>query len=269
MIIDTFTFFNELELLEGRLEYLYDTVDWFVIVETDYTHSGDPKPLNYLANIKRYQRFADKILYWPFAADVTGLDFNYRPTAMDGNSAHWQLENTQRNHIRSALQLFPADATVIISDLDEIPSKSAISTAENILGTVAEAFSLDQILYYYNFDYHMPLLWTASVVTTNRFAQGMTPQALRFMGLSGNMPRIFNGGWHLSYWGGAERVSYKIQKFAHQELNHPEYTDVDAIRRRMSTGQDPYDRGQMVTTDINSIPQDIRDIFSKYSVSHS
>ena len=33
-------FFNELDLLELRLEYLYDSVDYFVIVEGRQTHSG-------------------------------------------------------------------------------------------------------------------------------------------------------------------------------------------------------------------------------------
>jgi beta-1,4-mannosyl-glycoprotein beta-1,4-N-acetylglucosaminyltransferase len=40
MLIDCFTFFNELDMLECRLEYLYDKVDQFVLVEADITHSG-------------------------------------------------------------------------------------------------------------------------------------------------------------------------------------------------------------------------------------
>ena len=44
-IIDTFTFFNELELLEFRLRLLDGYVDHFVIAESNLTHAGDPKPL--------------------------------------------------------------------------------------------------------------------------------------------------------------------------------------------------------------------------------
>ena len=55
MIIDAFMFFNEYDILEGRLEYLYDTVDYFVIVESDITHSGQKKSLNYANNIDRYR----------------------------------------------------------------------------------------------------------------------------------------------------------------------------------------------------------------------
>jgi len=40
MVIDSFLFNNELELLELRLKVLYDYVDKFVIVEGDHTFRG-------------------------------------------------------------------------------------------------------------------------------------------------------------------------------------------------------------------------------------
>ena len=43
-IIDAFSFFNEVDLLKLRLEYLRDVVDYFVISECNYTHSGKSKP---------------------------------------------------------------------------------------------------------------------------------------------------------------------------------------------------------------------------------
>ena len=56
MLIDAFTFFNELDLLEARLEYLYDTVDHFIIVESDISHSGKIKPFYYLENQNRFKK---------------------------------------------------------------------------------------------------------------------------------------------------------------------------------------------------------------------
>ena len=49
-IIDSILFFNELDLLELRLEELYDHVDIFLIVESDKTFTGKPKPLFYKNN---------------------------------------------------------------------------------------------------------------------------------------------------------------------------------------------------------------------------
>ena len=37
MIIDVFPFFNEFDLLEGRLEYLYNKIDQFIIIESNKT----------------------------------------------------------------------------------------------------------------------------------------------------------------------------------------------------------------------------------------
>ena len=43
MIVDAFTFFNERELVELRIKYLNDLIDYFVIVEADVTHTGKEK----------------------------------------------------------------------------------------------------------------------------------------------------------------------------------------------------------------------------------
>jgi len=46
-IFDTFTFYNELDLLELRLNILGDVVDYFVINEETITFTGNAKPLYY------------------------------------------------------------------------------------------------------------------------------------------------------------------------------------------------------------------------------
>ena len=40
MIVDCFTFYNELDILKKRLKYLSPVVDKFVLVESTYTHRG-------------------------------------------------------------------------------------------------------------------------------------------------------------------------------------------------------------------------------------
>ena len=75
MLIDCFIFFNEYDILEGRLEYLYDVVDYFVIVEMDVSFNGNPKPMNFSNNIHRYRKYADKILYFPYSPDTSKYDF--------------------------------------------------------------------------------------------------------------------------------------------------------------------------------------------------
>ena len=45
MIYDCFSFFNELDLLEIRLNTLDKVVDKFILAESTLTHTGNPKPL--------------------------------------------------------------------------------------------------------------------------------------------------------------------------------------------------------------------------------
>lgn len=71
MIYDCFTFFNEMDLLEIRLNALDGVVDRFVAVEANMTYSGQPKE-PYLANgLGRFARFRDKLRV--FCADMTGI----------------------------------------------------------------------------------------------------------------------------------------------------------------------------------------------------
>ena len=50
-VFDSIIFFNELELLEMRLNILNDDVDYFVVSESPFTVSGNEKPLYYLSLI--------------------------------------------------------------------------------------------------------------------------------------------------------------------------------------------------------------------------
>ena len=238
-------------------------MDYFIIVETDITHSGNPKPLNYLANIDRYKKYSNKILYFPFAADKEHLNFDYKPTEFDGSSANWKIENIQRNHIAKACALFPDDATVIVSDLDEIPSIPSIQLAEQILGIHGHVFALEQELFFYNFNQKSPFPWRAAAITKNWFVKEQSPQWIR--NAAYQFPTIFQGGWHMSYWGTPENISYKIQSYAHQEDNRAEFTNVDSIEQRIKENRHPYDREPIQLVNREDIPQDILAIFEKYA----
>ena len=63
MIIDSFLFFQELDLLEIRLEYLYPLVDHFIIVEARQSFKGSSKNFIFEQNRKRYKKYLDKITY--------------------------------------------------------------------------------------------------------------------------------------------------------------------------------------------------------------
>lgn len=88
MIYDCFSFFNEIELLEIRLNILENTVDRFVIVEANHTHSGQPKEFIFENNKDKFEKFLHKIIYIK-VAELTKI--TQKDTHIDGNN--WLLEN--------------------------------------------------------------------------------------------------------------------------------------------------------------------------------
>jgi beta-1,4-mannosyl-glycoprotein beta-1,4-N-acetylglucosaminyltransferase len=60
-VIDGFIINDELDLLELRLEVLWDSVDRFVAVEQRYTFMQQPKPLHLTDNIERFEKYREKL----------------------------------------------------------------------------------------------------------------------------------------------------------------------------------------------------------------
>ena len=63
MIVDCFTFYNEMDVLKRRLRYLNSVVDKFVLVESTVTHRGEPKELYYEKHKEEFSEWNDKIVH--------------------------------------------------------------------------------------------------------------------------------------------------------------------------------------------------------------
>ncbi|MGN1154356.1 MAG: glycosyl transferase GT17 family protein, partial [Candidatus Gastranaerophilaceae bacterium] len=134
MIYDCFTFFNELDLLEIRLNVLNDYVDKFVLVESTKTFTGMDKPLYYKENKERFSHFNDKIIH--IVLDETP------------NEYAWHNECIQRNSISKGLTNCNDDDIILISDLDEIPTPEFIHKYKDIEGI--KLFEINQYCYFLN-----------------------------------------------------------------------------------------------------------------------
>ena len=80
MIYDGFHFFNELDILEIRLNTLKNVVDKFVLVEAENDHRNKPKPLWYAENKDRFAEFEDRIIHVVVGADKFTEDQNTNST---------------------------------------------------------------------------------------------------------------------------------------------------------------------------------------------
>ncbi|HXA00714.1 MAG TPA: hypothetical protein VNW99_01930, partial [Cytophagaceae bacterium] len=138
MIYDCFSFFNELELLELRLNELSPIVDKFVIVEATKTFQKKDKPLIYQKNKERFREFSNKITHI-VVDEFPGFFYKFRkPTA-------WDYGDFQKDQVMRGLSDAKPDDILIISDIDEIPKPEKINFYKGSTGIKV----FEQNFYYY------------------------------------------------------------------------------------------------------------------------
>ena len=245
MIYDCFTFFNELDVLEIRLNVLNDIVDKFVIVEATKTHSGNDKELVFAANRDRFREFEDKIIY-------------IVPETYPEFKTSWTYENYQRNCIAQGLAGCDPHDTILISDCDEIPNPRVV---RELAGTSGVKI-LEQFMFFYFINYLDvgDPIWIGGtrIMDYAYFQHGLDGVRVKYndylirelnpgttatkLRLWKYARRIANGGWHFSFLGGVDAIVRKIKSYSHQELNRDELLDAQTILRKIEDGRDLFDR---------------------------
>jgi len=234
-IYDCFTYFDEKMLLDFRFNYLSNYVDKFVISEANYTHSGNPKKLNF--NIKDYPKFRDKIIYIPVIKKPDGLHkVNSKKNNKVTNSKlilnGYLRENFQRDQLIKGLKNAEPNDLIIISDLDEIPNLEVV----NLKNIKQKIIFFKQKFLFYKFNlFYKNRSWLGSRACKKKFL--LSPQWLRnAKGKKYSMfrPDIFfsikkynsvffveNGGWHFTNLKTPKEIYYKFSNYLHhREFEH-------------------------------------------------
>ena len=233
-IYDCFPFFNELDLLEIRLNYLDPYVDYFVLCEAKVTFSGIPKKLFYEENKDLFKKFQHKIIHVVVddtPAELIGVD-------------PFKTDQHQRNSVIKGLQNCSDDDIIITSDLDEFPNVERIKNIHEFYEPDM-LFHLAQDMYYYYFNLRETsgkLLshsgefgniedkkWLGTKICNYGFLKQHGVDKLRHPTMREPGRRVTDGGWHFTYVGGhkettaKQRVLLKIECAAHQEFNNSFY----------------------------------------------
>jgi beta-1,4-mannosyl-glycoprotein beta-1,4-N-acetylglucosaminyltransferase len=236
-IYDCFQFFNELDLLEIRLELLYDHVDYFVISESNKTHSNNDKPLYFEENKNLFSKYMDKIIH---VKEDLPIDI-MSPIKKDGDSKYnleynkiidiFNIEDEnglknyptfardyiQREFIKLGLVECEPNDIILVSDLDEIPQSGVIDSIRknNLINHVV---MMDCHNFYINNICHTNWYGTTSFKYSDLKEISLTHFRTACKGEG--FIKIFDGGWHLSYVGGIDRIKEKIKGYSHQEYNN-------------------------------------------------
>lgn len=231
---DCFSFYNEFDLLELRLEELWNVVDYFVIGEASSTHQSKSKPYFLEERWDDFKKYHSKIRY-------------IKIDDMPRNTHTWTNENWQRRALERGLYDRQPEDIIITGDADEIVRPDIIEAIKNDHNDYNRYIPFLP-LFYFKLNYLMvnPCgIHGKSVVTRSRAF--LDPQRERevtypWMPKPNNLDWCFinHGGWHFSYFGGTDFAKNKIQSFAHSESNVPEIVDKldveEMIERKVGIG---------------------------------
>ena len=149
-IIDTTTYFKEDLILDLRFNILDKYVDYFVVCEARFTHSGNEKPLYF--DIKNFPKFKNKIIYLVLDNEPENINYqNNDKTEILRNNSILRI-NHQRDFIKNALENFSKEDIVLYSDNDEIPNLTKVNF-DKILDKI---IIFNQKLFYYKLNLHLP-----------------------------------------------------------------------------------------------------------------
>jgi len=228
-IFDCFMYFDEEVVADVRLNTLDEFVDYFVIVESKFTHKGDLRNLKF--NHKKFEKFKNKIIYLVYEDQPNEIQtINDKDTDTE-KAVKYILnagyrENGQRNYIERGLVNAKENDIILISDVDEIPNLQKI----NFDKINKKIILFKQNMFYYKFNLHLPnLIWTGTKGCKKKNL--INPQWLRnikdrkysFFRLdtlfSKNKHRsiecIINGGWHFTNIKNAKEIEYKLRSYLH------------------------------------------------------
>lgn len=237
-IYDCFTYYNESNIIQARFEELNDVVDYFVVVESSQTFTGKTKPFHFDELPSWIDQWKDRIVR-------VKIDFP------DNIKSSWEREYFQRNSIINGLNNLTYFDLVVISDADEVPKASILKSIKTFCFTEHMIPSrLDVKQYFWNHHWQAPdhcNQGSRPVICNKNNLEANTCQELRSM----NLPAIPNAGWHFSFFGEIEKITNKIESFAHTEYDNDQFKNYENILYRIQNGVDPFDRFPLKYYDID------------------
>jgi beta-1,4-mannosyl-glycoprotein beta-1,4-N-acetylglucosaminyltransferase len=276
-IYDCFNFFNELDILELRLNILYDHVDYFVIVESNIKHNGEKKPFYYEDNKQRFFKFSDKIIsYKIYDTPDNFSNLCYSDSDSELNKIYDYIINQnnrfnrhnqpdygrdffQKESIRRPLVNCNDDDIILFSDADEIPNPEILKSIKNL--DLSKIYSLNQYTYYYYLNVLKQKDWYGTKLLTYENLKNLSLNEIR--GDSKLSVKIDNGGWHFSFIGGKEMVKNKLLSYSARDLVNDRVLAL--IENNISNNIDPFFRSRLTTVDIDgSYPEYILNNLEKY-----
>ena len=222
-IYDCITFSNERLLYNLRLNILEEFVDHFIVMEANYTHSGNKKKINF--NINHYPKFKKKITHIILKKESPELKFPNK------NFKRWNSHKRmefQRNKITEALKNAHPEDIIMYSDSDEIPNLQNV----NFEQIKEKIVIFKQKMFYYKFNLILKnLSWYGTRafkkknLTTIQWLRHVKPKIYNWWRIDllwkkdkyRSLKIIENGGWHFTQLKSPKDLYYKFLNDEHHD----------------------------------------------------
>jgi len=246
-IYDCTTFYSEHMMLDVRFHALNDYVEKFIVTESLYSHSGQPKKLNF--DINNYPKFKDKIIYLVIDQepdDLIKIENTKEHQGLKRNNSLKRIELSY-NYMMKATENLANDDLIILSDNDEIPnlnSKQFKQSNKNV-------FIFKQLFFYYKFNLLYDLMpWFGSKACKKKslksfsWLRNLKSKKYSFWRLDTyfnenkltNLEIIKDGGWHFTNIKTPEELYIKMTNFGHHNEFELSGLTVEDLRKKIDEG---------------------------------
>ena len=129
---------------------------------------------------------------------------------------------------------------MIISDVDEIPSKSKLEFIKTSDFKKIAPIAFEQYLFHIDCNFLKLESWRGSIATTMQICNAYSPHKLRR--LRNKISHFTDSGWSFSSFGGPKKIKEKLESIAHKEFNNDKFKNLDHIINCQKTGADLFHR---------------------------
>lgn len=221
MLIDTFLFNGEWDMLALRLRTLDEIVGRFVLVESGETFSGMPKPWAFDNPPDEFKPWLSRIRYVRVSDSVGSTASAWRGHERPVLAA--AMLDHQRDCVMRGLDDAADDDVVLLADLDEIPDPRVYG---HVLELLKEHPLVNMGLRMYGFWLNAfvrnwgSCVW-AQARTLRKSAKGLGEIFSRHRA-SGALPCV-RGGWHFTWMGPLPRIEAKLGAMMERKWDTPAF----------------------------------------------
>lgn len=226
-VYDAILFNNELDLLEIRWRELYPYVTKFIILESNMTFTGIPKPVTFDLNRDRFAFAEEKIVYGFLPLEIAS-GVHVDPFLIESHHRSIMNELIRKSGISDGDLL-------LVSDTDEIPSSHTVKLLQSCDG-LPTVLHLEMRNYVYSFEFPVDYnSWRATAHIYSRWTRYRHSRQTDVI--------LSDAGWHCSFcFRYLSEFVTKMTAYSHADrVTKKKFLDYSRIQKKICNGDDLFD----------------------------